>query len=74
MNSFNHYAYGAVLGWMYRSIAGIAADSSAPGFKRIVMAPNPDRRLGYVKAEYRSAAGLIKSAWRYEGDEWVWEP
>ena len=73
MNSFNHYAYGAVLAWMYRTVAGIAADPSAPGFKRIVMAPKPDRRLGYVKAEYKSAAGLVKSAWRYEGDVWVWE-
>ena len=73
MNSFNHYAFGAVLSWIYRTVAGIAADSSAPGFKRIVMAPKPDRRLGYVKAEYKSAAGLIKSAWRYEGDDWVWE-
>ena len=73
MNSFNHYAYGAVLAWIYRTVAGIAADSSAPGFRRIVMAPRPDRRLGFVKAEYRSAAGLVKSSWRYEGDEWVWE-
>jgi len=73
MNSFNHYAYGAVLSWMYKTCAGIAADSSAPGFRRIVMAPKPDRRLGYVKAEYKSAAGLVKSAWRYEGDEWIWE-
>ncbi len=73
MNSFNHYAYGAVLAWMYRTVAGIAPDVSAPGFKRIVMAPKPDRRLGSVKAEYKSAAGLIKSAWRYDGGEWVWE-
>ena len=72
MNSFNHYAYGAVLAWMYRTVAGISADSSAPGFRRIVMAPKPDRRLGWVKAEYRSAAGLVKSAWRYDGDEWIW--
>ena len=53
--------------------AGIAADSSAPGFRRIIMAPKPDRRLGWIKAEYKSAAGPVKSAWRYEGDEWVWE-
>ena len=33
----------------------------------------PHRRLGRVKAEYRSVSGLVKSAWRYEGDEWVWE-
>ena len=73
MNSFNHYAFGSVLAWIYRTAAGIAADSFAPGFKRIVMAPKPDRRLGYVKAEYKSAAGLVKSAWRYVGDEWIWE-
>ena len=72
MNSFNHYAYGAVLAWMYKDMAGIAADPKAPGFKRILMAPKPDRRVGFVKAEYRSAAGLVKSAWRYEGDEWTW--
>ena len=73
MNSFNHYAYGAVLAWMYKTAAGIAADPAMPGFKRIIMAPKPDRRLGYVKAEYRSAAGLIKSAWRYEGGKWIWD-
>ena len=73
MNSFNHYAYGAVLAWMYKHAAGIAADSSETGFTCIRMAPHPDRRLGFVKAEYKSAAGLIKSAWRYEGDQWIWE-
>lgn len=36
------------------------------------MAPKPDRRLGFVKAEYRSAAGLVKSAWRFEGADWIW--
>ena len=73
MNSFNHYAYGAVLAWMYKTMAGIAADPKAPGFRNVVMAPVPDRRLGFVKAEYRSSAGLVKSAWRYKGDEWIWE-
>ncbi len=73
MNSFNHYAYGAVLAWMYKNAAGIASDTKAPGFKNIIMAPKPDRRLGYVKAEYKSRAGLVKSAWRYDGGEWIWE-
>ncbi|MBR0240958.1 MAG: glycosyl hydrolase family 18, partial [Kiritimatiellae bacterium] len=73
MNSFNHYAYGAVLAWIYKSAAGISADPKAPGFKNVVMAPNPDKRVGFVKAEYKSAAGLIKSHWRYEGDTWVWD-
>ena len=70
MNSFNHYAYGAVLAWMYKDMAGIAADPKAPGFKNIIMAPKPDRRLEFVKAEYKSAAGLIKSSWRYESEQW----
>ena len=37
------------------------------------MRPISDKRLGFVKAEYNSAAGLIKSAWHYEGDQWIWE-
>lgn len=72
MNSFNHYAYGCVCEWIWESVAGISCDPAAPGFKNIVMRPIPDRRLGYVEAEYNSAAGLIKSAWRYEGEKWVW--
>jgi alpha-L-rhamnosidase len=58
---------------MYKTMAGIASDPSAPGFRRIIMAPVPDRRIGHVKASYKSPAGLIRSAWRYEGDEWVWD-
>ncbi|MBO7721606.1 MAG: family 78 glycoside hydrolase catalytic domain [Kiritimatiellae bacterium] len=72
MNSFNHYAYGQVLGWIYRTVAGIAADPAAPGFRNIVMAPKPDPRLGSVKAVYRSAAGTISSEWKYEGKRWTW--
>lgn len=72
MNSFNHYAYGVVCQWIWENVAGISADINAPGFKRIIMAPIPDKRLGYVDAEYRSAAGLIKSSWKYEGDSWTW--
>ena len=72
MNSFNHYAYGCVCEWIWESVAGIAADPTLPGFKHIIMKPLPDKRLGHVTAEYHSAAGVIKSAWRYEGDTWIW--
>ncbi len=72
MNSFNHYAYGAVCEWIWETAAGIACDPAAPGFKKIVMKPVPDKRLGHIEASYKSAAGLIKSAWKYEGDNWVW--
>lgn len=73
MNSFNHYAYGCVCEWIWETAAGIAADPAAPGFKHIIMSPIPDKRLGHITAEYNSAAGLIKSAWKYEGDKWIWE-
>lgn len=71
--SFNHYAYGSVLAWIYKTAAGIAADPSAPGFRNVLMRPIPDRRIGFVKASYRSAAGLITSHWWYEGEKWIWE-
>lgn len=72
MNSFNHYAYGAVCAWIWEVAAGIAADSAEPGFKHIIMKPVPDRRLGSIDAEYASAAGVIRSSWKYEGDKCVW--
>ena len=72
MNSFNHYAYGVVCQWIWETAAGIAADVSAPGFKRIIMKPVPDKRLGHLDAEYHSAAGLIRSSWKYEGEKWIW--
>ena len=73
MNSFNHYAYGCVCEWIWETVAGIAADPAQPGFRHIIMKPVPDKRLGHVEAEYKSAAGTIKSAWRYDGDVWTWK-
>ena len=73
MNSFNHYAYGCVCEWLWESVAGIASDTACPGFNHIIMKPVPDKRLGYITAEYQSVAGLIKSTWRYEGDQWIWD-
>lgn len=73
MNSFNHYAYGCVCEWLWETVAGIASDPANPGFNHIIMKPIPDKRLGYVDARYNSAAGLITSNWKYEGDDWIWE-
>ena len=72
MNSFNHYAYGCVCQWIWETAAGIAADPAEPGFKHIILKPVPDKRLGSIDAEYRSAAGIIKSSWKYDGDAWSW--
>ena len=73
MNSFNHYAYGAVTAWMFKTMAGIQAGPEA-GWDKFVLAPRPDRRLGFCKASFRTPkGGVIKSRWRYEGGEWIWE-
>ncbi len=73
MNSFNHYAYGCVCEWLWNTAAGIEADTASPGFRHIIMKPVPDRRLGYLKAEYKSASGPIRSEWKYDGDVWEWK-
>ena len=72
MNSFNHYAYGSVCQWIWECAAGIAADPAQPGFKHIIMKPVADKRLGSLDASFRSPAGVIKSNWKYEGDQWTW--
>lgn len=57
MNSYNHYAFGAVVGFMYRRLAGIA--EAAPGFRRIAVDPLFDPRIGHVRARYDSCLGPI---------------
>lgn len=63
MNSFNHYAYGAVAEWMYSVPGGIIIDENNPGYQRAVIAPKPDMRLGYFKAELNTRNGKIISEW-----------
>ncbi len=66
MNSLNHYAYGAVGDWMYRTVAGIDLDMSGPSLQ---LAPHPDPRLGHCRAALDSPLGRIESSWRYDGDQ-----
>ncbi len=61
MNSFNHYAYGAIGDWMYRVSAGI--DNSFPGYKKILIQPNPTKKLDFSKASFESPYGKIVSGW-----------
>lgn len=62
MNSMNHYAYGAVVGWMYETLAGIAYDRSSPGFKNIILSPAFDSRLPDIESSYESVFGLIETS------------
>jgi alpha-L-rhamnosidase len=68
MNSYNHYAFGAVVEWLYRYVAGIDTAQDAPGFRAIVIHPLPDARLARVHGEYDSAYGKIISDWRRAPD------
>ncbi len=64
MNSFNHYAYGAIGDWMYRVVAGIDTQMDAPGYKGIVIKPVVGGGLTYASGEYQSIYGLISSSWK----------
>lgn len=66
MNSFNHYAYGAVADWMYGTAAGINSDPDRPGFEHIIFRPVTDRRLDFVKASIDTRRGTVASEWRRE--------
>lgn len=67
MNSYNHYAYGAIGEWMYQNIAGINADSSAPGYKRIKIKSILGGGLTEASGSLETYYGTINSAWKYEG-------
>ncbi|WP_206341808.1 alpha-L-rhamnosidase [Streptomyces ureilyticus] len=68
MNSFNHYAYGAIMEWMYAYMAGIARDPDSPGFKRFVLQPHldPTGKVTRVSGSYESPYGEIRSEWKVE--------
>ena len=72
MNSYNHYAYGAVADWIYRYAAGIDASSEDPGFHTVVLHPHFDQRLGSLSFTYDSAYGAIHSEWVVRGSAAEW--
>jgi alpha-L-rhamnosidase len=66
MNSFNHYAYGAIGEWLYASVAGIDIDPARPGYKHILIRPQPGGELTWARGELRSRYGRIACGWRIE--------
>jgi alpha-L-rhamnosidase len=61
MNSFNHYAYGAIGDWMYRVSAGL--EILTAGYKQITINPHPTNKLTYSRASFESSYGTISSGW-----------
>ncbi|WP_199619420.1 family 78 glycoside hydrolase catalytic domain [Paenibacillus alkalitolerans] len=68
MNSFNHYAYGAIGEWLYRYVAGIAPDESEPGFKIVHIKPQPGPVLNWAGARLETMYGSVASYWKRSED------
>jgi alpha-L-rhamnosidase len=65
MNSFAHYAYGAVVGWMFKTLGGISP--MEPGYGMVKIAPVPDPNLSFAKTSYKSVRGMIRTHWKRSG-------
>ncbi len=71
MNSFNHYAYGAVADWMYGKLCGVEIKEA--GYKSIRLAPHPVERLGFAKCAIDTVSGRVESHWYYTADRICFE-
>lgn len=66
MNSYNHYAYGAIGDWMYRNITGINGDTLVPGYKKIHITPKPGGGITHASGELNTPYGWVTSSWKIE--------
>jgi alpha-L-rhamnosidase len=66
MNSLNHYAYGAVGDWLYRTVAGLNDDPAEPGYRHVIVRPRPGPGFNFAKATLMTPYGLASSGWRLE--------
>ena len=67
-SSLNHHMFSDVSAWFYKGLAGINPDESAPGFKHVVIRPNPVSGLEWVRASHESMYGTVSSEWRVDED------
>lgn len=67
-SSQNHFMLGQIMEWFYHDLAGIGADPANPGFRNILIRPQPVGDLTWVKATYNSVRGPITSHWKRDGD------
>ena len=73
MNSFNHYAYGAVADWVYCQAAGINIIEEYPGYEKIKIAPLPSDRLDWLEASLKTRHGTVRSRWQKQEGQWKYE-
>ncbi|MFN7119278.1 MAG: family 78 glycoside hydrolase catalytic domain [Saprospiraceae bacterium] len=67
MNSFNHYAYGAIGDWMYRTVAGL--QEATPGYKQIKIQPQLGGGLSQAEATLETYYGRVKSGWQWQNEQ-----
>lgn len=72
MNSLNHYAYGVIVEWIYRTVCGLNPVEEKPGFRKIRFAPRVDERLSYARVDYHSVSGEYQCGWRRDGGKIVY--
>jgi alpha-L-rhamnosidase len=72
MNSFNHYAYGAIGDWMTSVVAGIDLDPVVPGYKKSLLKPQPGGGLTQVSASLKTGYGRLASSWTIDGGVFAW--
>ncbi len=65
MNSFNHYAYGAIGEWLYRVVAGLEVDPAEPGYKHVLVGPQPGGGFTRARAALNTMYGEVASAWEF---------
>ncbi len=63
--SLNHYSFGCVAAWMFKTLGGIRSET--PGFKQIVIEPKFDERITWAKREYQTEQGLVSCRWEKNG-------
>ena len=66
MNSFNHYAYGAVGAWMVASVAGLDLDPGQPGYRHIIFRPRPGGSLTWAEASLETQYGRVYIRWELQ--------
>ncbi len=69
MNSYNHYAYGAIGDWMYRVMVGLDTYEDAPGYKHIKIKPHIGGGFTNASASLKTYYGALSSGWRVEADK-----
>lgn len=72
MNSFNHYAYGAIGEWMFSHSLGIQRDEQKPAYKHIILQPKVGGEISFAKGHFESSYGVIESGWEKTKDGYIY--